>query len=240
MESVVTASSATDPELFRAGLADDASVTLLQLAALSSAPAPSGSSPQLNALRMEALDAVVYPVLAVLGNGRLVFANLAGRAALEADQWIRQRNGQIDAASHLCNPQEVRNALAEIRRGRPITVVLVDSATGVQAVLAAAPSNQVNVAGIRAGFIWLIPTTVAVTPVRPLARVFGLSIAEKRFLEQLVASENVGDAASRLHISVHTARNHLKMIFHKTGRRTQGQLLAFANRMASLRFPKDC
>jgi DNA-binding NarL/FixJ family response regulator len=53
----------------------------------------------------------------------------------------------------------------------------------------------------------------------------GLSRQESKIVEMLCAGHVVKDIATRLDLSPHTIRNHLKAIFRKKGVRTQMQLL---------------
>jgi DNA-binding CsgD family transcriptional regulator len=71
--------------------------------------------------------------------------------------------------------------------------------------------------------------------VKSLGQLFELTPAEVRLLEHLVDGVHLSDAATQLGLSVNTVRTQLKAIFRKTGQRTQGQLLALANRMALIR-----
>jgi DNA-binding CsgD family transcriptional regulator len=196
------------------------------------APSLLASLRRLNALQMEALDAVAFPMFAVLADGYLLFANLAGRTTLRTQQWLRQRScGRLVAARLYCGSQSLTNALAAMRSGRPTTALLIDGASQRQVVMATLPISTASAP--KAGLIWLIPTTVGAVPSESL-RVFGLTVAEERVLQQLMAGRALREAAVALKISVHTARNQLKSILHKTGHRTQGQLLALVNRIGSV------
>jgi DNA-binding CsgD family transcriptional regulator len=83
--------------------------------------------------------------------------------------------------------------------------------------------------------VWIVPCSGQVTPVDKLGQLFELTPAEIRLLQHIVDGKSLREAAAGLHISLHTARTQLKTIFRKTGRRTQGQLLTLANRMATIR-----
>lgn len=193
---------------------------------------------QLSLLQTEALNALAFPMFAVLGDGSLVFANHSGRTALRAEQWVRQLSpGRLAAGRHVYDSRTLTSALTALRVGRSTTALLTDGATERQAVLGVAPVTAASLARrmSAAGLIWLIPATAASVPIGQLARVFELTRAEERLLQQLVTGAELREVAEKLGISVHTARNQLKSIFRKTGRGTQGQLLALANRMAAVR-----
>jgi DNA-binding CsgD family transcriptional regulator len=72
-----------------------------------------------------------------------------------------------------------------------------------------------------------------------MAILFGLTVAERRILDRLIAGDELREAANGLRISVHTARAQLKSLFRKTGRRSQGQLLMLAGRIAMLAYSRS-
>lgn len=63
------------------------------------------------------------------------------------------------------------------------------------------------------------------TPVELLQRLFGLTPAEAKVVELLVAGNSVAEIAENLEISQHTVREHLSVAFEKTGTQRQGQLI---------------
>jgi DNA-binding CsgD family transcriptional regulator len=67
-----------------------------------------------------------------------------------------------------------------------------------------------------------------------MAAAFGLSPAEMRIAELVVAGRRPSEIASELHLSTNTVRVHLKRIFRKVGVHTQAQLaIASLNRPAA-------
>ena len=58
-----------------------------------------------------------------------------------------------------------------------------------------------------------------------LTRLYGLTQTEGRLVQFLVGGLTLDDAATRLEISVNTARTHLKHVFHKTGINRQAELV---------------
>jgi hypothetical protein len=71
------------------------------------APASLG---QVSALQMQALDAVAFPLFAVLSTGHLVFANLAGKAAVRAEQWVCGQGERLVAGQHVCKQHAFASA----------------------------------------------------------------------------------------------------------------------------------
>jgi DNA-binding CsgD family transcriptional regulator len=73
-----------------------------------------------------------------------------------------------------------------------------------------------------------------------LAGSFGLTPAETRTLEHLVANATITEAAKALGISATTARTHLAHIFSKTGVSRQADLLTLVSRLVPpVRRPKS-
>src|SRR5215471_6987049 len=61
-----------------------------------------------------------------------------------------------------------------------------------------------------------------------IAAMFGLSAAEERTLERLLAGDTLAEAADTLGIAVTTVRTHLTHIFDKTGASRQAELIRLA------------
>lgn len=66
-----------------------------------------------------------------------------------------------------------------------------------------------------------------------MARVYGLTPAEKRVLVSLLAGRTLAETARALNIAVTTAKTHLKNIFSKTGVSRQTELVRLASHVAS-------
>jgi DNA-binding CsgD family transcriptional regulator len=186
-----------------------------------------------------ALDEVRLPLFALDMTGKLALVNSAGEDLIRTKRWITVARNQLCASNSLLRSHAFRQALANLRVGSGTTLLLTDGASYRQAVMTTVPlgsSSPINVANKRiAGFVWIVPCSPDTSPVSILGKLFELSPAELRLLQRLVDGTTVTDAAEQLHISLHTARTQLKVIFRKTGRRTQAQLLALAHRMAMIR-----
>jgi len=199
----------------------------------------------IEALRMaepiyrQALNEVRIPLFAVDLAGKLALVNSAGEGLIRAQQWVRVVGNVLAAGRGLIEADVFRETLAKLKLGRGATLLLTDGASRDQAVMTTVPlasSSPIQVASKRiSGFFWIVPCSSQITPVDKLGQLFELTPAEIRLLRQIVDGKSVRDAAAQLRISLHTARTQLKTIFRKTGRRTQGQLLALANRIAIIR-----
>lgn len=58
-----------------------------------------------------------------------------------------------------------------------------------------------------------------------IERTYGLTPAETRLVEQLLAGDSVADAAEQLGVTVGTARTRLKRVFQKTDTHSQADLM---------------
>lgn len=69
-----------------------------------------------------------------------------------------------------------------------------------------------------------------------LGRLYGLTTAEAKLLESLLAGVNISDYAANMRITVNTAKTYLKQIFAKTSRSRQSELIreVLANPIARL------
>jgi DNA-binding CsgD family transcriptional regulator len=200
----------------------------------------SEASERVNALQLEALNAIAFPMVALRGDGQILFVNRAAQAALQAKRWIRQHAGRVEAGRRLREQGLLACALGHLRGGRPSSLLLTDRSDGGQALLSLVPVRERPPTGGLGvtGLLWVIPMTAQLARVREFAHAYNLTRAEQGVLQRLLAGDDLRTAARTIHISIHTARNHLKSILQKTGRRSQSQLLAIATRVAALQFPE--
>jgi DNA-binding CsgD family transcriptional regulator len=183
------------------------------------------------------LDALQIPVFGLGAGDRLRLVNKSGVALIRARRWVSGDGGVLGASSTMLTPHILTDALNRLRKGLSSTVLLTEGSTRRQAVatampFAGAPRNAS--AQLISGFVWILPCHAESGSARSLGRLFKLSRAEIALLDRLVHGAALSEAAAALYISIHTARTQLKSIFRKTGRRTQSQLLALANRMSMI------
>jgi DNA-binding CsgD family transcriptional regulator len=79
-----------------------------------------------------------------------------------------------------------------------------------------------------------MPLAPATDSVALIAKLYLLTPAERRVLEQLASENDLGRAAEKLLVSRNTIRTQVKSLFRKTGLRSQVTLLALAHRLALL------
>jgi len=188
----------------------------------------------------DVLDALQIPVFGVDTGSKLRVVNGPGEALIRARRWVTGSGGILGASSTVLAPQAFTDALARLRSGLSTTVLLTERSTRRQAVATAVPLSGVpraasSTQSVISGFVWIMPCDAEAGSARSLGELFSLTRAEITLLDRLVRGANLNEAAAALHISIHTARTHLKTIFRKTGRRTQSQLLALAHRMSMVR-----
>jgi DNA-binding CsgD family transcriptional regulator len=66
-----------------------------------------------------------------------------------------------------------------------------------------------------------------------MAAAFGLTAAETRLVESLLAGRSLAETAAALNVAMTTAKTHLDNIFQKTGVHRQADLVRLAARVAS-------
>lgn len=213
-------------------------------AGLAARDEPSGHHASLRAVThmfTAALDAVTAPLLAVHSDGGLLFGNRAAHALLRESRWLEIHRGRVVSSVDSDSSPPLAPAIARLDLGVGSTVLLTNRQNGEQAVATVAPlafDHDPTVAdSVGLGLLWLTSSELEQAAVGQLSRLFNLTPAEEQLLTQLVSGAGVREAAARHQISIHTARNQLKSIFHKTGRHSQAQLLTLVVRMASLQFP---
>ena len=72
-----------------------------------------------------------------------------------------------------------------------------------------------------------------VLPLQAWASAFGLTAAEVRVLEHLLAGRNIVEVAKELRVAVSTARTHLARLMQKTGSSRQTDLVRTATQLTS-------
>jgi DNA-binding NarL/FixJ family response regulator len=194
---------------------------------------------------LAALDSIPIGILLATGDARIVQANAAARQILGLRDGIVAQHGIIRLDSkaeerllHLA----IRKAVA---RAVHAGVDRSDSDAAAAAFTVTRPSGGESFSAIvsaladhrgRFGLSRLAEPLATVflgnpeqpleAPAELLERLFGLTAAQARLCELLVAGWSVEEAASRLQVSVATARVHLKRVFENVGVHKQSELIA--------------
>jgi DNA-binding CsgD family transcriptional regulator len=188
--------------------------------------------------RANALNAVTSAVFAVNRAGRLMFTNRLGEEMIRGATWVRVLRGLLAPVIEIHAADRFAAGLSRLSSGIGSEFLVTDSVAGAEAQVSMMPIP----ADVDFGWVMANPSSLIwITPIAPrtdvgqnMARLFDLTPAERRILDKLMAGEDLRDAAASLRISIHTARTQLKSMFRKTGRRSQGQLLMLATRIATL------
>jgi len=188
--------------------------------------------------RATALDAVTLAVFAINRSGRLMFSNRLGEEMIHRAAWVRVWKGLLTPIHDVHAVDCFAAGLRRVSSGIGSQFMVTNSRTGAEAQVSMTPIPS----DVDLGFLTSTPSSLVwITPIAPrndvghdMARLFDLTPAERRVLDKLIAGEDLRQAATLLRISIHTARTQLKSIFRKTGRRSQGQLLILAARIATL------
>lgn len=189
-------------------------------------------------LAFEAFDSMPMGLVLVAGDGRVFFANQAayeislGRDGftLANDRFSLHAPGVTTKALDY-----IGRAVASARRGEIVAAegLSVDRPSGerpYEAVIATVWGNH-----LRFGLGKLdepLAVLFITDPDRPqeappelLQRIYGLTPAEAKVVEQLVTGSTVAEAARTLALSEHTVREHLGVAFEKTGTKRQAELV---------------
>lgn len=186
------------------------------------------------------LDSIAVGVVIVADGGRILHANEAAHVMLDARSPIITSGGRL-AALHVDVTDELMNAieLAHDDEGRigaaGIGVPLVhrDMAAATAHVLPLARGNlrtRLVPQATAAVFVALAGTPLPVD-LGTVARMFGLTPAETRQLDQLMAGATLAEAAAALGVSKATARTHREHIFAKTSVSRRSDLVALVGRL---------
>lgn len=185
------------------------------------------------------LDRLHSPVVVIDAKARILFANAAWQDWLSHQQRLfssqslakptRSAASLMTLAKQLCGTPPV-----------PIATIKVASENGGEPVhLVGLPLK--NDHPLAHG--WLHPVGIVVvhdpaTSHAPwtqlLQRLFGLTRAECRLVEQLTHSHSLVGAAYTLHVSTATGRTQLKSIFQKTATRNQSALIQLVTELSQL------
>ncbi|HKD25964.1 MAG TPA: LuxR C-terminal-related transcriptional regulator [Xanthobacteraceae bacterium] len=183
------------------------------------------------------LDLIGPGVVLVDRDAKIIYANRAARSMLAAGSPIRSKRGAV----HACRPQTsaaLRAAIAnaadgEATIGRTGIGLPAPQADGEPALIYMLPLMRGDIRGriaphAAAALFVTVKDGGASSFAEAIAAMFGLSAAEERTLERLLAGDTLAQAADTLGIAVTTVRTHLTHIFDKTGASRQAELIRLA------------
>jgi DNA-binding CsgD family transcriptional regulator/PAS domain-containing protein len=203
-----------------------------------------------NALDMQAvtlstfeasLDLIATGVVLVDADARIVHANRAAQAMLQAGSPIRSDRGELRALM----PETTTALRAAIARAAGSEAAIGGAGIGVPAPQADGAPSLIHVLPLMSGDVRarIAPRAIAALFITPavdgigappaaLAALFDLSPAEMRTLDRLVAGDTLAEAAQALGVALATVRTHLAHIFEKTGTSRQAELIRLAAKFA--------
>ncbi len=192
----------------------------------------------LSSARANALDALTAAVFALDRSGRVILVNCLGEEFIRWERWVRVSRGILAPASTVLAANRFTAAFNHVSSGVGSSLLVTDLMTGADAQVSMAPIPPNIDLGLflapPTALVWVIPTAPRTDTAHDIALLFGLTAAERRLLHRLIEGDDLREATAPLRISIHTARAQLKSVFRKTGRRSQGQLLMLAARLATL------
>jgi len=182
------------------------------------------------------VDRLSAPVLLVDRTGVLRHTNLAGTEALRQAEYLVLRNGCVGPRSVRLKRQFV-NILAAapsddstiVASQQSSTMRLLDGEGHTAVLIVQALRWQASISGLPLAdaVLFLIHADkTAPTSTTRLQIVFGLTPAETRLAEYLVAGKSLTEISEHLHLSRETIKSQLRSLFRKTGTHRQGELIA--------------
>jgi DNA-binding CsgD family transcriptional regulator len=186
----------------------------------------------------QTLDGLAVGVGIAAADGALLHANAAAQAMLASGGPLRLDGGRL-AASRAEGTAELRAAIAATEgpgMGPAGIGVALNAPANPPAVahvlplIASGPRRRPEPRAAAAVFVREAARS-APPGVEAVAAAFGLTPAEARLLERLVAGAMLAEAAAGLGIAATTAKTQLAQIFAKAGVSRQAELLALVERL---------
>ena len=171
---------------------------------------------------VDALDALKTVVLILGEGGRLVYANAAGRALLDAGILLVVRGGIVEPWD-----RSEAAALRNIVAGGGTGTVRLVRRDGGHALASALPLGSGRRRSGSGGRVAMFVQDVAAAPnaAEAIGRLYRLTGGELRVMLGLASGETPKSIAQRYGIAPSTVRSHLKSLFAKTGTNRQKDLV---------------
>ena len=186
------------------------------------------------------LDKLAVGVIIVTEDARILHANAAARHMLEARSPVVSVGGCLGALDAELT-KELRRAITLVRTdaahigGSGIGVPLTDKDMTAAAahVLPLARRDAREGGGTTSAAVVFVARANMMPPadIGTVARIYGLTPAETRVLQHLMAGASLAEAATALGVSETTAKTHRNHIFLKTGVSRRTDLFALIARL---------
>jgi DNA-binding CsgD family transcriptional regulator len=176
-------------------------------------------------------------VLVLSGDGKIQMANTRATAILAAHDGLSDRDGKLviqgkDVAKRLSDYLGKLDTMGDAGLPEMDWNMVVNKPSGgapYQLILGHLTLSDWNLESRHSDKVAVIHVhdpneTVGVQP-EQLSDFYGFTKAQARLAAKLFQGYTINEAADALHISVNTARTHMRGIYAKTGVRTQAELL---------------
>jgi DNA-binding CsgD family transcriptional regulator/PAS domain-containing protein len=186
-------------------------------------------------LSLAALDHVPFGIVILDGNNQVLEINAAARAIVDRRDGLAMRGKHLEIAGPSSNSEfsrlvrAVATATTESMRIAPVTLSIPRRSGGQPYRLVAIPiadATQWCSAGAARVLVAIYDTTRPFhSPGTAFMAVYGMTAAESRVTECLMAGDQPAQVSEKLGISMNTVRTHLKSIYLKVGVRSQSLLM---------------
>jgi len=187
---------------------------------------------------LEALDHMPTGIVITFGDGKIQYANRTAREIADRKDGLSLARNTVG----LSRQPEHRDLMTSIRKavtsaaqgailpGHPISITRNNTAEAYPMMVSTLWGNNIELGlGVLDEPLAIIfvtdPDRPQEAPAALLQRLYGLTAAEARLVERLMAGDTVKDAATANGISVHTGRQYLKSVFQKTSTDRQAALV---------------
>lgn len=184
---------------------------------------------------LDAFDRLAIGVIVARADATILFSNRQARRIIGMGRNLRVRHNRL-AGETVRSTGLLQDMIAGVSDPRRRDV---DHSGGVLALPSRAhPPLSILVSPLRPdcpatspladhGALILVSDPVRRRPISgaDLAAIYGLTPAEAKLLSSLIEGRSIAEHAAVAGITVHTARTHLKHIFHKTGSRRQSDMV---------------
>lgn len=185
-----------------------------------------------------AWDRLVFGVLFLDGDGRILWANRAGERMLAKQDGICGRGRSLLAAANGANArlQQLIGEAARTANGDGLCnggAILIPRRLPAQPLsLTVSPlrteRSQIATGGITAPAVLVFvndPDLAPTIPVALLQQIYNLTERETRLAVLLLEGLDLHEISERMAVSIYTVRTHLRHLFEKTNTRRQAELI---------------
>jgi DNA-binding CsgD family transcriptional regulator/PAS domain-containing protein len=182
-----------------------------------------------------ALDRLATAMLVLSADGQVLHLNPQAERILSAGDGIIQRGGRLEA-NRVDESQQLRGLVAAaaaapadiaVQPGGVMTVARRSGRRPYEVLVApiSGTTLKLGFGGALVAVFIRTPEAKVTTPVEWLRQLYGLTAAEARLMQALLAGDSLDEVAARFAVTRETVRTQLKAIFQKTGAASQSDLI---------------